>query len=61
MSKRKHSDPLITNEQTLQRRAWIERALDGVRRATERVEDSIEPAESPPRPKLYVVGSSSPR
>lgn len=31
MSDRDHDEPIFRNEETLQRRAWIERALAGVR------------------------------
>ncbi len=31
MTHRQHSKPLITNEATLRRRAWIEQAVAGVR------------------------------
>jgi hypothetical protein len=57
MSNKKHSDTIITNEQTLQRRAWIERALDGVRGTLLSGEDGLE-IRRKPRPRLYVVGSS---
>ena len=58
MSDKKHSDPLITNEETLQRRDWIERALAGVRgQAVGESPDLPKTARS--RPRLYVVGSRS--
>jgi len=58
MSDKKHSDSLITNEDTLQRRDWIERALAGVR--GQAVDEPPEtPKQSRARPRLYVVGSRS--
>jgi len=58
MSDKKHSDSLITNEYTLQRRDWIERALAGVRgQAVAEPQDL--PKSSRSRPRLYVVGSRS--
>jgi hypothetical protein len=54
-----HSD-IIKNEDTIIRRAWVERALQGARRRLESGEDIVadaEPAE-PSRPPLYVVGSA---
>jgi hypothetical protein len=58
MSDKKHSDSLITNEDTLQRRDWIERALAGVRgQALAEPQELSKPSRS--RPRLYVVGSRS--
>ncbi len=57
MSKQKHSDPLIKNEETLRRRAWVEQALAGVRlRSGPDICPSDSP-EPPEKPRLYVVGS----
>lgn len=57
MSDKKHSVPLIKNQETLRRRAWVERALAGVRgRAVSAEEPPVEQPEAP-KPRLYVVGS----
>jgi hypothetical protein len=58
MSDKKHSDSLITNEDTLQRRDWIERALAGVRGQAVAKQQDL-PKASRSRPRLYVVGSRS--
>ncbi len=66
--------PLIRNEDTLIRRAWIDRALAGVRSRLKPAElgeapaaadlaptDPAEPAEAPAdgsRPKLYLIRNS---
>lgn len=56
MSDKKHSDSLITNQDTLQRRDWIERALAGVRSQTaDESQEFDKPAR--PKPRLYVVSS----
>ncbi len=58
MSDAKHSDTIITNEGTIQRRAWIESALNSVRARmgfipeTEFSESADESGESP---NLYVA------
>ena len=57
MSNGKHSEPLISNKATLQRRKWIERAIAGVRGRLSGADDMPEFREEPPRPRLYVVGS----
>jgi len=58
MSEAKHSETMITNEETRRRREWVERALAGVRhRFAGGADDGRESAESAPRPNLYVVGS----
>ena len=58
MSDKKHSDSLITNEDTLQRRDWIERALAGVRGQADGEAQKL-PRNSRSKPRLYVVGSRS--
>lgn len=56
MSKMKHSGNKFTNEQTLRRRAWIEKALDGVRGRFDNGEDDFVLApEENTRPHLFVV------
>lgn len=55
-------DEIITNEDTLARRAWVDRALDGVRRRLRLDADLPEAAaEGPDKPQLYVVPSSRKR
>ena len=77
MSDDDHDRPLIRNEDTLLRRAWIDRALAGVRSRLKPDElgEALEakdpaPAEPPAaaepaadggRPKLYVVRNSQSR
>lgn len=57
MSDNKHSDSLLSNETTRQRRAWIDRAMAGVRgKVKDRGEAAVDA--KPSRPRLYVVGSS---
>ncbi len=60
MSDRDDQDDLIRNPDTRSRRAWINRALQGVRRRLEAGEEMPQAAEAerPPQPHLYVVRSS---
>lgn len=55
MSDRDDNDEIIKNQETRTRRAWVDRALQSVRRRLDRGEEL--PAESEPaeRPRLYVV------
>ena len=59
MSKQKHSGEEFTNEHTIRRRAWIARAIEGVRGRFDTGEDdtSVEAPEAgeSPKPHLYVV------
>ncbi|UCG71992.1 MAG: hypothetical protein JSV45_12130 [Chromatiales bacterium] len=57
MSDIKHSDTLITNEATLQRRKWVERAIAGVRGRQNGSDALPDMREKSPRPPLFVVGS----
>lgn len=57
MSDTKHSETLITNEATLQRRKWVERAIAGVRGRQNDSDPTSEMRDKPPRPTLFVVGS----
>ena len=57
MSETKHSNTLITNEATLQRRRWVERAIAGVRGRQYDGEGAADLRDKPPRPNLFVVGS----
>ena len=56
-----NQDDILKNEETLNRRAWVARALDSVRRRLESG-DELEPApEQSERPRLYVVSSNRQR
>jgi len=55
MSDRKHSDELITNEDTVNRRAWIEKAVSVVKGKVTGGEDRANTGEQPNQPNLYVV------
>lgn len=57
MSEIKHSETLITNEATLQRRKWVERAIAGVRGRHNGTDAATETRDKAPRPHLFVVGS----
>ena len=57
MSKFKHSDSEFTNEETVRRRAWIDRALDSVRGRIQFRDDDVIVTEEPEKPQLYVVKS----
>lgn len=74
MSDNDRDHPLIRNEETLRRRAWIDRALAGVRgrlkpaelgdapvRAEASAIEPAEPAADGSRPKLYLVRNSETR
>ena len=74
MSDNERDHPLIRNEDTLRRRAWIDRALAGVRGRLKPAElgeapvaseaSTAEPAEPPgegSRPKLYLVRNAETR
>ena len=61
LSEFKHSQTVITNEETLQRRAWVERAIAEVRGRMSAAPVAPERAERSQRPKLYVVGSRQSR
>ncbi len=70
MSDKERDYPLIRNEETLRRRAWIDRALAGVRGRLKPDELGEAPATAPPvvvepppagdgsPPKLYLVRNS---
>ncbi|HHQ14617.1 MAG TPA: hypothetical protein ENK16_06275 [Chromatiales bacterium] len=53
MSNEKHSDPLIKNEETLRRRAWVEQALAGLRPEPDILPPDTQ--ERPEKPRLYLV------
>ena len=57
MSKIKHSDNIFTNELTRNRRAWIDRALAGVKGKAEASGETAETCEASRKPDLYVVKS----
>jgi hypothetical protein len=57
MSDRDDDQVIIRNEDTVARRAWVERALDCVRRRLENGEAPPAPSQPEERPPLYVVPS----
>lgn len=60
MSDIKHSDELITNEDTVNRRAWVEKAVSVVKGEVTDREDAVDAGEQPTEPNLYVVNSNRP-
>jgi hypothetical protein len=61
MSDTKHSDELITNEDTVNRRAWIEKAVSVVKGEVADREDAVDAGEQSTEPNLYVVNPNRPR
>jgi hypothetical protein len=61
MSDRKHSDRLITNEDTVNRRAWIEKAVSVAKGTVEDAAETVESGEQSGKPSLYIVDSKLPR
>lgn len=57
MSDNKHSETIITNEETRHRRDWIERALASVREQLPGGDANSNHEAQPARPNLYVVGA----
>jgi hypothetical protein len=55
VSKIKHSENEFTNEHTVRRRAWIEKALDSVRGRFDNGEDDTHTSDESEKPHLYVV------
>ena len=55
MSDTKHSDELITNEDTVNRRAWIEKAVSVVKGEVADQHDAGDGTDQPNKPNLYVV------
>jgi hypothetical protein len=55
MSDRDDNDEIIKNQETRTRRAWVERALAGVRRRLERGEELPAGSQEADPPRLYVV------
>ena len=55
MSDRDDNDDIIKNEETLTRRAWVDRALRSVRRRLEGGEGLPSENEPAERPQLFVV------
>ena len=60
MSDRKHSDEIITNEDTVNRRAWIEKAVSVVKGKVVGDGDLVEAGDQSAKPKLYVVDTNRP-
>ena len=61
MSKTKHSEITFTNTDTVRKRAWIERAIAGVKGKFTGGEDGSESIEKAGKPHLYVVDSNRTR
>ncbi|MDH3509404.1 MAG: hypothetical protein OER85_00955 [Gammaproteobacteria bacterium] len=61
MSDTKHSDEIITNEDTVNRRAWIEKALSVVKGKVADGEDTVDACGQPDKPNLYVVNNKRER
>jgi hypothetical protein len=61
MSDTKHSDDLITNEDTVNRRAWIEKAVAVVKGKVTDGKEAVDACEQPKKPNLYVVDANRPR
>ena len=61
MSDTKHSDEIITNEDTVNRRAWIEKAVAVVKGKVATGEDANDACEQSTEPNLYVVNNNRPR
>ena len=61
MSDRKHSDTSFTNEETVRRRAWIDKALAGVRGAVAPSEKAVKAREKSRKPHLYIASSNRTR
>lgn len=61
MSDRKHSDEIITNEDTVNRRAWVEKAVSVVKGMVTDRGDSVDAGKQTSKPKLYVVNTNRPR
>jgi hypothetical protein len=51
----------LKNEETINRRAWVDRALECVRRRLEAGEEIGPAPEKSERPNLYIVSSGRPR
>jgi len=61
MSDKKHSDQLITNEDTVNRRAWIEKAVSVVKGKVKDGSDAADAGDRSGKPNLHVVNTNSPR
>jgi hypothetical protein len=61
VSKIKHSENEFTNEHTVRRRAWIEKALDSVRGRFDNGQDDALTPEETEKPHLYVVKTDDAR
>lgn len=64
MSGKKDSETIITNEQTLRRRAWVESALESVRQRLGIARTGSDPESGCSRPRkrhLYVATSNGSR
>ncbi len=61
MSDRDDNEQILKNKDTVARRAWVNRALECVRRRLERGEEIPTAGEQAERPSLFVVRSSRER
>lgn len=61
MSDRKHSDEIITNEDTVNRRAWIEKAVSVVKGKVTDQDETADNVEQPRKRHLYIVDTNRPR
>ena len=58
MSDRKHSDEIITNEDTVNRRAWIEKAVSVVKGKVTDQGEAVDTGDQSKKPHLYVVDTN---
>ena len=61
MSHIKRSKKIFTNEDTVRKRAWIDKALSGVRGRFGVGKSGVESTERPSKSHLYLVDSDRPR
>jgi hypothetical protein len=54
-------DDIIRNDDTLKRRAWVDRAVEGAKRRLENGEEIPAVPDTPERPRLAVVPSGRKR
>lgn len=59
MSNTKQSETDFKNEDTVRRRAWIDRALNGAKERVGDGEHERQTCDTSLRPRLYVVGSNN--
>ena len=59
MSDTKHSDTDLKNEDTVRRRAWIDRAVNSAKEHVSAGEEYARAVEERSRPRLYIIGSNN--